>query len=156
MDQVQDNPSIMCIGCSEDSVALKIIERIIVHVWGNQVNHVTSNGTWHMWRNDIVATNHMIGASNPRIECNTQGIYVMRHGNVAIVCESNILNIVQMMQATHEVWSTISKLKKDVPWKRVLVHSSQCRSGRKCGVKVSHGRMYEALSQELEWSTHVK
>ena len=31
MGQVQDNPSIMCIGCSEHSVALNTIERAIVH-----------------------------------------------------------------------------------------------------------------------------
>ena len=31
MGQVQDNPSIMCIGCSEYSVALNTIERAIVH-----------------------------------------------------------------------------------------------------------------------------
>ena len=30
MDQVQDNPSNTCIGCSEDSVALNTIERAIV------------------------------------------------------------------------------------------------------------------------------
>ena len=29
--QVQDNPSIMCIGCSEYSVVLTTIERAIVH-----------------------------------------------------------------------------------------------------------------------------
>ena len=38
MRQVQDNPSIMCIGCSENRVALNTMEREIVHhVWGNQV-----------------------------------------------------------------------------------------------------------------------
>ena len=31
MGQVQDNPSIMCIGCSEYSVALNTTERAIVH-----------------------------------------------------------------------------------------------------------------------------
>ena len=31
MGQVQDNPSITCIGCSEYSVALNTIERAIVH-----------------------------------------------------------------------------------------------------------------------------
>ena len=31
MGQVQDNPSIMCIGCSEYSVAHNTIEREIVH-----------------------------------------------------------------------------------------------------------------------------
>jgi hypothetical protein len=31
MGQVQENPSIMCIWCSEDSVALNTIERAIVH-----------------------------------------------------------------------------------------------------------------------------
>ena len=31
MCQVQDNPSITCIGCSEDSVAVNTIERAIVH-----------------------------------------------------------------------------------------------------------------------------
>ena len=31
MGQVQDNPSITCIGCSEDSVALNTIERAIIH-----------------------------------------------------------------------------------------------------------------------------
>lgn len=35
----------------------------------------------------------MIVASSPRIGCNTQGIYVMEHGNVAIMGESNILNM---------------------------------------------------------------
>ena len=37
MGQVQDNPSIMCIGCSEYSVALNTIERAIVSafwIWG--------------------------------------------------------------------------------------------------------------------------
>ena len=29
--QLQDNPSIMCIGCSENRVALNTIERAIVH-----------------------------------------------------------------------------------------------------------------------------
>ena len=31
MGQVQDNPSIMCIGCSEDGMALNTIGRLIVH-----------------------------------------------------------------------------------------------------------------------------
>ena len=35
----------------------------------------------------------MIGASNPRIGCNTQGIYIMIHGKVAIVNECNITNM---------------------------------------------------------------
>ena len=44
-------------------------------------------------RNDIGATNHMIVESSPRIGCNTQGIYIMKHGNVAIMGESNMSNM---------------------------------------------------------------
>ena len=71
MGQVQDNPSIMCMGRSEYSVALNTIERAIVHhVWGNQGKLEAINGICHMRRNDIVATKHVIGASNPRGGCN--------------------------------------------------------------------------------------
>ena len=94
MGQVQDNPSIMCIWCSEDIMALNTKEGAIVqYVWGNQVNHVTNNGTWHMWSDDIVATKHMRGASDPKIGCNTQDIYIMMHGSVKSTSRSKISNM---------------------------------------------------------------
>ena len=48
MGQVPDNPSITCIGCSENRVALNTIERAIVHhVLGNQIIQASSPKIQH-------------------------------------------------------------------------------------------------------------
>ena len=67
MDQVQDNPSIMCMRCSEYSVALNTIEREIVHhVRGNQVMQASSAKMQHTIGNH---GNHVMCASSRHRQC---------------------------------------------------------------------------------------
>jgi hypothetical protein len=71
----------------------------------------------------IVATKHMIRANNPQVGCNTQGIYVMRHGTMAIMSESNISNMCASK------WSKMTNMSHDTSNTSRKIHNIHAQEG---------------------------